>query len=102
MRASAMSGAARETPAERIVVEAGGERILLYPSPDADDQFLKLADAVAAVRSSRPVVCGPEAASAQTLCANGVLESVGENPDGAGGHSPSRGRARSLLDRGTG
>ena len=63
-----------------IVVEAGGERILLYPSPDADDQFLKLADAVAAVRSSRPVVCGPEAASAQTLCANGVLESVGEIP----------------------
>ena len=66
--------------AGEIVVEAGGGQVGVYPSPDANDQFLKLAEAVEAVRTPRAVVCGPEAASAQTVCANGVLESVGEIP----------------------
>ncbi len=47
-------------------------------SPEDDDQFLKLHEAIRAVREDRPVICGPEAATAQVLCINGVQDSVEE------------------------
>ncbi|MFB0566061.1 MAG: Gfo/Idh/MocA family protein [Candidatus Aminicenantaceae bacterium] len=49
-----------------------------YGSPEADHQFRKLFEAVAAVRESRLILCGPEAAHSQTLCVNGIQESVQE------------------------
>ncbi len=49
-----------------------------YGSPEDDDQFLKLHEAIRAVREERPVICGPEAATAQVLCINGVQDSVKE------------------------
>ena len=49
-----------------------------YGSPEDDDQFLKLHEAIGAVRDAKPVVCGPEAATAQVLCINGVQDSVKE------------------------
>ncbi len=49
-----------------------------YGSPEATHYFLKLFDAVACVREPKPVVCGPEAARAQTLCVNGIQESFPE------------------------
>ena len=49
-----------------------------YGAPDLSPQFQKLQDAIDAARSAQPVViCGPEAASAQTLCVNGLHESAG-------------------------
>ncbi len=60
----------------QVVAEmANGERVT-YRAPDADHQFQKLFEAIRSVRETRPVTCGPEAARAQTLCANGVHESV--------------------------
>jgi hypothetical protein len=47
-----------------------------YGAPDDSPQFKKLFDAIDAVRSHAPVVCGPEAATAQTLAVNGMHESV--------------------------
>ncbi|MDP6373822.1 MAG: Gfo/Idh/MocA family oxidoreductase [Vicinamibacterales bacterium] len=64
--------------AGEIAVEAGSRRVAIYPSPEASDQFVKLDEALGAVATDVPVVCGPEAASAQTLCVNGVHESVPE------------------------
>lgn len=49
-----------------------------YGSPESDHQFRKLFDAVAAVKEPKPVLCGPEAAVSQTLCVNGIQESVAE------------------------
>jgi predicted dehydrogenase len=49
-----------------------------YGAPDDTPQFKKLFDAIEAVREATPVVCGPEAASAQTLVVNGMHESMGE------------------------
>jgi hypothetical protein len=63
-----------------------GERVT-YPAPDADHQFSKLSEAIRAVREPVPVLCGPEAARAQTLCANGVhesVETVGHVPESLG------------------
>lgn len=51
-----------------------------YGSPEDDDQFLKLHHAIEVARKVRPVICGPEAASAQVLCINGVQDSVQEIP----------------------
>jgi len=49
-----------------------------YGDPNADHQFLKLMKAVKAVQEEDPeIVCGLEAARSQTLCMNGVQESVG-------------------------
>ncbi len=47
-----------------------------YGSPAAEDPFIKLYEALAAVRDPRPVVCGPEAARSQTLCVNGIQDSA--------------------------
>jgi predicted dehydrogenase len=51
-----------------------------YGAPDDSPQFKKLFDAIDASRSPAPVVCGPEAAMAQTLALNGMHESVGDVP----------------------
>jgi len=50
----------------------------LYGSPDAEHPFQKLFEAVASVREPKPILCGPEAASSQTLCINGIQESMPE------------------------
>ncbi len=49
-----------------------------YGSPEAGHPMQKLFTAVASVREPKLVLCGPEAASSQTLCVNGVQESVAE------------------------
>jgi hypothetical protein len=49
-----------------------------YGSPEDDDQFQKLFDAIAVVRGKGEVVCGPEASRSQVVCINGIQESVGE------------------------
>jgi predicted dehydrogenase len=50
-----------------------------YGAPDDTPQFKKLHDAIEAVHCPAPVVvCGPEAASAQTLAVNGLHDSAGE------------------------
>lgn len=48
-------------------------------SPEAEHPFRKLFTAVAAVRQPGPILCGPEAARSQTLCVNGIQESVPES-----------------------
>jgi predicted dehydrogenase len=48
-----------------------------YGSPEKDP-FRKLNNALSAVHSNRPVICGPEASFAQTLCMNGIQESVSD------------------------
>ena len=47
-----------------------------YSSPEAEHPLLKLFHAVKAVRESQSILCGPEASAAQTLCMNGMQESV--------------------------
>lgn len=49
-----------------------------YGSPEKDHPFLKLFEAVDSVKHPKPDVCGPEAAFSQTLCMNGIQESVPE------------------------
>jgi predicted dehydrogenase len=49
-----------------------------YAAPETDHQFRKLFAAVSAVHRPAPVLCGPEAARAQTLCVNGLHEAVPE------------------------
>lgn len=46
-----------------------------YGSPDKDP-FRKLCDALAAVHTTLPVTCGPEGSFAQTMCMNGIQESM--------------------------
>jgi len=48
-----------------------------YGTPD-DDQVKKMWDAIRAVQTGEKIVCGPEAASSQTLCVNGMQESMPE------------------------
>ncbi|MBN1273298.1 MAG: Gfo/Idh/MocA family oxidoreductase [Candidatus Aminicenantes bacterium] len=47
-----------------------------YDSPDDDPHMLKLFTSVKGVRKSGEILCGPEAARSQTLCVNGIQESV--------------------------
>lgn len=49
-----------------------------YGSPEAGHPLQKLFTAVDSVREPKPLLCGPEAASSQTLCINGIQESVAE------------------------
>lgn len=49
-----------------------------YGSPEAGHPLRKLFEAVEAVREQNPFLCGPEAASSQTLCINGIQESSPE------------------------
>jgi predicted dehydrogenase len=46
-----------------------------YGSPDNDHQFRKLFNAIENVNKTTNVICGPEAAIAQTMCANAIQES---------------------------
>ncbi len=59
----------------RVEARTGDGEELHYGSPEKEP-FHKLWDALSAVHSKRPLVCGPEAAYAQTLCMNGIQESV--------------------------
>jgi predicted dehydrogenase len=61
-----------------IVAREAAGRVRHYGAPDDSPQFKKLFDAIDAVRSPAAVVCGPEAAAAQTLAVNGMHESVRE------------------------
>lgn len=63
---------------EEIVARDRQGKEKLYGSPDAEHPFHKLFEAVASVREPRPILCGPEAASSQTLCINGIQESGAE------------------------
>jgi predicted dehydrogenase len=49
-----------------------------YGSPEAEHRLRKLFRAVEAVREPIPILCGPEAAAAQTLCVDGIQDSVFE------------------------
>jgi len=57
-----------------MAITNDGEEIN-YGSPDKDP-FRKLFDALSAVHTTLPVTCGPEASFAQTLCMNGIQESL--------------------------
>jgi len=78
-----------------VTFDAGGGGIVArgstgtekrYGAPDDSPQFKKLFDAIDACHvieashAPAPVVCGPEAAMAQTLALNGIHESVGDVP----------------------
>ena len=56
-------------------------RTLHYGSPEAEHPLRKLFEAVETVREPQPILCGPEAAIGQTLCMNGMQESVSEIMD---------------------
>lgn len=47
-----------------------------YGSPEAEHPLLKLFEAVRTIKKPSPILCGPEASIAQTLCMNGMQESV--------------------------
>ena len=77
-----------------------------YGSPDDTPQFFKLSAAIDRVRGLGTIVCGPEAALPQTLCINGMHESVAEIPclpaalmesDPAAGRRFVRGLGETLL-----
>lgn len=61
-----------------IIASDATGRVKRYGAPDDSPQFTKLFDAIDAARSPAPVVCGPEAAVAQTLAVNGMHESMSE------------------------
>ena len=69
-----------------VVARASSGTEKRYGAPDDSPQFKKLFDAIDAShtfdasRAPAPVVCGPEAAMAQTLALNGIHESVGVLP----------------------
>jgi len=63
---------------DNIVAKDNQGNEKFYGSPEGDNNLQKLFDAVAAVREPKPVICGPEAARSQTLCVNGIQESVPE------------------------
>jgi len=70
-----------ERPRTIVATDRAGRR-KEYGAPDDTPQFKKLFDAIAlcGTGAAWPVVCGPEAAAAQTLVVNGVHESVREVP----------------------
>jgi predicted dehydrogenase len=47
-----------------------------YGSPEDDDQFKKLFDAIHVAQGRGEVVCGPEASRSQVVCVNGIQDSV--------------------------
>lgn len=65
-----------EPASDDITAQWRTGKVKRYGSPAAEHPFLKLFEAVAAVRDDRPLFCGPEAVRAQTLCTNGIQESV--------------------------
>jgi predicted dehydrogenase len=52
-----------------------------YGSPEAEHPLRKLFEAVETVREPKAILCGPQASIAQTLCMNGMQESVAEITD---------------------
>ncbi len=60
-----------------VTLERGG-REMSYGSPDDTPQFRKLVAALDRVNGAGPIVCGPEAAMAQTRAVNGMHDSVPE------------------------
>jgi predicted dehydrogenase len=64
---------------EIIAIDRKG-KLRSYGSPDDTPQFFKLAAAIDRVHGEGMIVCGPEAALSQTLCLNGMHESVAEIP----------------------
>ena len=68
-----------EQDGDIVAVDRTGGRIS-YGSPDDTPQFHKLVAAVAHVRGGGSFVCGPEAAMSQTLCVNGMHDSVPDIP----------------------
>lgn len=58
-----------------IVAEMKSGESIACGSPQDENPFLKLYESLEAVRRFVPVICGPEAARAQTLCVNGIQES---------------------------
>jgi predicted dehydrogenase len=68
-------------PEPEIVAQFTNGRERRYGSPDDGHRFRKLFTAVQAVNRPAPVICGPEAALCQTLCVNGMQESMPEIVD---------------------
>lgn len=65
--------------AEPFVAEFADGRRKSYPTPSTEaTRTKKLWDCIDAVRGGGGIVCGPEAALAQTLCINGAQESPEE------------------------
>ena len=62
----------------QITAEFHDGSVRLYGHPDDDPQEKKLWDFLTSIRAGKPVACGPEAASAQVLCVNGMQESMPE------------------------
>jgi predicted dehydrogenase len=90
--------------AEAECAEAGGEIVcrdgrgleINLGSPDSDHQFQKLFEAVRLAAGAGGVgerhvgpgmLCGPEAARAQTVCVNGIQDSVGDITDLSRSHA---------------
>ena len=69
---------------KEVIARSPSDAAVSYGDPDATSQFQKLVVAIEAVRATRagaaptalPVVCGPEAAMAQTLAINGLHDSA--------------------------
>ena len=79
-----------------IVCRSGRGREIDLGAPEGEHQFKKLFEALrgAAETEGRPVLCGPEAARPQTVCINGIQDSVGEAADlsSSRGHTEPDGR----------
>ncbi len=71
------------SPDQEILCSDKQGRTISLGSPDSDPQFKKLLQSLkmAAGTEEFKAVCGPEAARSQTLCVNGIQESVGEPLD---------------------
>ncbi len=61
-----------ENPEKGIEVTFTDGTTKSYTSPDKENQFLKLEEALEAVRSPVPVLCGPETARAHTVAILGI------------------------------
>ncbi|UCE40835.1 MAG: Gfo/Idh/MocA family oxidoreductase [Candidatus Aminicenantes bacterium] len=62
--------------ADDIIAKDKKGNTIHYGSPEAEHPLLKLFEAVRTIQEPRTIFCGPEASIAQTLCMNGIQESV--------------------------
>ena len=62
--------------ADEIVARDRDGNTIHYGSPEAEHPLLKLFEAIQTIREPRAILCGPEASIGQTLCMNGMQESV--------------------------
>jgi hypothetical protein len=53
---------------DRVVAESSDGKRIDYGAPTSADSVQKLFDVLQSIRERRPVICGPEAAGAQTAC----------------------------------